>query len=103
MAMPARISAPSYSNELRRRPFLGAEPSPLYAIKPCRGAGPTCPEETSMQTMTCIEDLRSAAHRKVPRAFIDYAEAGSYAEQTLRANRDDLERIKLRQRILFDV
>jgi L-lactate dehydrogenase (cytochrome) len=56
-----------------------------------------------MQTMTCIEDLRSAAHRKVPRAFIDYAEAGSYTEQTLRANRADLERIKFRQRILCDV
>jgi L-lactate dehydrogenase (cytochrome) len=56
-----------------------------------------------MKTMTCIEDLRETAHRKVPRAFIDYAEAGSYAEQTLRANRADLERIKLRQRILCDV
>jgi L-lactate dehydrogenase (cytochrome) len=56
-----------------------------------------------MKAMTCIEDLRQTAHRKVPRAFIDYAEAGSYAEQTLRANQADLERIKLRQRILFDV
>jgi L-lactate dehydrogenase (cytochrome) len=56
-----------------------------------------------MKAMTCIEDLRQTAHRKVPRAFIDYAESGSYAEQTLRANRADLERIKLRQRILFDV
>ncbi|MGC1445463.1 MAG: alpha-hydroxy acid oxidase [Xanthobacteraceae bacterium] len=56
-----------------------------------------------MQNMTCIEDLRQLAHRKVPRAFIDYAESGSYAEQTLAANRADLERIKLRQRILFDV
>jgi L-lactate dehydrogenase (cytochrome) len=56
-----------------------------------------------MKQMTCIEDLRQAAHRKVPRAFIDYAEAGSYSEQTLAANRSDLERIKLRQRILFDV
>jgi L-lactate dehydrogenase (cytochrome) len=56
-----------------------------------------------MKTMTCIEDLRQLAHRKVPRAFIDYAEAGSYAEQTLRANRTDLERINLRQRILCDV
>src|ERR1700676_1748478 len=56
-----------------------------------------------MKTMTCIEDLRRTAHRKVPRAFIDYAEAGSYGEQTLRANRTDLERIKLRQRILFNV
>jgi L-lactate dehydrogenase (cytochrome) len=56
-----------------------------------------------MRNVTCIEDLRQLAHRKVPRAFIDYAEAGSYAEQTLAANRADLERIKLRQRILFDV
>jgi L-lactate dehydrogenase (cytochrome) len=57
----------------------------------------------TMKTMTCIEDLRQVAHRKVPKAFIDYAEAGSYSEQTLRANRADLERIKLRQRILCDV
>jgi L-lactate dehydrogenase (cytochrome) len=56
-----------------------------------------------MKTMTCIEDLRETAHRKVPRAFIDYAEAGSYTEQTLRANRADLERIKFRQRILNDI
>ncbi|MGA8320302.1 MAG: alpha-hydroxy acid oxidase [Xanthobacteraceae bacterium] len=56
-----------------------------------------------MRNMTCIEDLRQLAHRKVPRAFIDYAESGSYTEQTLAANRADLERIKLRQRILFDV
>jgi L-lactate dehydrogenase (cytochrome) len=56
-----------------------------------------------MRLMTCIEDLRRTAHRKVPRAFIDYAEAGSYTEQTLAANRADLERIRLRQRILFDV
>src|SRR5438067_4369011 len=57
----------------------------------------------AMPTITCIEFLRQLAHRKVPRAFIDYAEAGSYAEQTLRANRTDLERIAFRQRILCDV
>src|ERR1700728_4768796 len=56
-----------------------------------------------MIAMTCIEDLRATYHRKVPRAFVDYCESGSYAEQTLRANRTDLERIKLRQRILHDV
>ncbi|HEX3937788.1 MAG TPA: alpha-hydroxy acid oxidase [Xanthobacteraceae bacterium] len=55
------------------------------------------------KTMTCIEDLRRTYHRKVPRAFVDYCESGSYAEETLRANRADLERIKLRQRILNDV
>jgi len=56
-----------------------------------------------MKTVTCIEDLRQTYHGKVPRAFVDYCEAGSYAEETLRANRADLERIKLRQRILHDV
>lgn len=58
---------------------------------------------SAMKTMTCIEDLRQAARRRVPQMFFDYAESGSYAEETLRANRADLERIKLRQRILVDV
>src|SRR5271169_2101619 len=56
-----------------------------------------------MRTMTCIEDLRQTARRRVPYAFFEYAEGGSYAEQTLNANRADLEGIKLRQRILVDV
>ena len=56
-----------------------------------------------MKNITCIEDLRTLARRKVPRAFFDYADSGSYSEQTLRANRADLEAIKLRQRVLVDV
>jgi L-lactate dehydrogenase (cytochrome) len=56
-----------------------------------------------MKDITCIEDLRQLYHRKVPRAFVDYCESGSYAEQTLAANRADIERIKLRQRVLFDI
>jgi len=56
-----------------------------------------------MKNVTCIEDLRTIARHKVPRTFFDYAEAGSYAQETLRANRTDLERIKLRQRIMVNV
>jgi len=56
-----------------------------------------------MRTATCIEDLRQAARRKIPKMFFDYAEAGSYAEETLRANRADLQQIRLRQRVLVDV
>jgi L-lactate dehydrogenase (cytochrome) len=56
-----------------------------------------------MRNAHCIEDLRRLARRKVPKMFFDYAEAGSYSEETLRANRTDLERIKLRQRVLVDV
>jgi L-lactate dehydrogenase (cytochrome) len=57
----------------------------------------------AMRHITCIEDLRQLHRRKVPKAFFDYADRGSYSEQTLRANREDLERIKFRQRILVDV
>ncbi|HEX3442549.1 MAG TPA: alpha-hydroxy acid oxidase [Pseudolabrys sp.] len=56
-----------------------------------------------MKTLTCIEDLRLLHRRKVPRAFYDYADAGSYSEQTYRANSADLAAIKLRQRVLVDV
>src|SRR6201988_390771 len=56
-----------------------------------------------MKHITCIEDLRQVHKRKVPKAFFDYADRGSYAEETLRANRDDLQQIKFRQRILVDV
>ena len=56
-----------------------------------------------MKDITCIDDLRQLARRKVPRAFFEYADSGSYNEETLRANRADLEAIKLRQRVLVDV
>ena len=56
-----------------------------------------------MKNITSIEDLRQLARRKVPTAFFDYTEAGSYSEETLRANRSDLNGIKFRQRVLVDV
>jgi L-lactate dehydrogenase (cytochrome) len=56
-----------------------------------------------MRSITCIEDLRRVAQRKVPRAFFDYVEAGSYSEETLRANRADISAIRLRQRVLVAV
>src|SRR5438309_791899 len=59
--------------------------------------------ETLMKHITCIEDLRQLHMRKVPKVFFDYADRGSYSEDTLRANRADLEAIKFRQRVLVDV
>src|ERR1700754_2991378 len=57
----------------------------------------------SMKHVTCIEDLRLLHKRRVPKAFFDYADRGSYTEDTLRANSEDLAQIKFRQRILVDV
>jgi L-lactate dehydrogenase (cytochrome) len=56
-----------------------------------------------MKSYPSIEDLRRRARRNVPKMFFDYADAGSYNEETLRANRTDMERLKLRQRVLVDV
>jgi L-lactate dehydrogenase (cytochrome) len=60
-------------------------------------------KRAAMAAMTCIEDMRRSARRRVPKMFFDYADRGSYGEETLRANRDDLAAIKLRQRVLVDV
>ena len=56
-----------------------------------------------MKHITCIEDLRQLHKRRVPKAFFDYADRGSYTEDTLRANSEDLQQIKFRQRMLVDV
>src|SRR6266404_3442129 len=58
---------------------------------------------TSMKHITCIEDLRQLHKRRVPKAFFDYCDRGSYTEDTLRANSAQLQEIKFRQRILVDV
>jgi L-lactate dehydrogenase (cytochrome) len=56
-----------------------------------------------MKITPSIEDLRQLARRRVPRAFFEYADSGSYTEQTFHANLDDLAAIKLRQRVLVNV
>ena len=56
-----------------------------------------------MRSFPSIEDLRQRARRNVPKMFFEYAEAGSYNEETLRSNRADMERLKLRQRVLVNV
>ncbi len=56
-----------------------------------------------MPVVTCIEDLRELARRRVAKALFDYVDRGSYSEQTLRANRQDFEALALRQRVAVDV
>jgi L-lactate dehydrogenase (cytochrome) len=55
------------------------------------------------QPITCIEDLRRLARRRVPRMFYDYADAGAWTESTYRANEADFQRILLRQRVAVDM
>ena len=58
---------------------------------------------TPMRTVTSIEDLRDIHRRRVPRAFFDYCDRGSYEEETLRANREGLRALKFRQRVLVNI
>jgi len=49
------------------------------------------------------EDYRELARRRLPRQIFDYIDGGAFGEATLAANRDDLQRLRLRQRVLQDV
>ncbi len=56
-----------------------------------------------MPVITCVEDLRLLAKKRVPKAFYDYADSGSYTESTYRSNSSALADIKLRQRVAINV
>ena len=57
----------------------------------------------NLSKVTCIEDLRVVAQRRVPRMFYDYADSGSYTEGTYRSNTADFQGIKLRQRVAVNM
>ncbi len=58
---------------------------------------------TDLSKITCIEDLRVIAKRRVPRMFYDYCDSGSYTQSTYRANEADFQSIKLRQRVAVNM
>ena len=56
-----------------------------------------------MPVITCIDDLKRLYEKRVPKMFYDYAESGSYTEQTFRENSSDYQKIRLRQRVAVDM
>ena len=56
-----------------------------------------------MPIITEIEDLRRLHEKRTPRMFYDYAESGSWTEQTFRENSSDFDLIRLRQRVAVDM
>jgi len=50
-----------------------------------------------------IDDLKQQARRRVPTMFFDYADSGGWTESTYRANEEDFQKIKFRQRVLVDM
>ena len=56
-----------------------------------------------MAEISCIEDLRRLARKRVPRMFYDYVDGGSWTEYTYRANEEDFGKIEFRQRVAVDI
>ncbi|WP_253449806.1 alpha-hydroxy acid oxidase [Halomonas sp. Y3] len=56
-----------------------------------------------MPIYTNIEDLKRHYARRTPRMFYDYAESGSWTEQTFRENTSDFQHIHLKQRVAVDM
>ena len=56
-----------------------------------------------MPVITNIDDLKRIYRRRVPKMFYDYAESGSWTEQTFRENTTDFDQIRLRQRVAVDM
>jgi len=56
-----------------------------------------------MPVITCVEDLKRIYKRRVPRMFYDYAESGSWTEQTFRENVTDYQDLYFRQKVAVDM
>lgn len=56
-----------------------------------------------MPVITSIDDLKALHRARTPKMFYDYAESGSYTEQTFRENTTDFARLKLRQKVAVDM
>jgi L-lactate dehydrogenase (cytochrome) len=56
-----------------------------------------------MPIITCVEDLRVLAQKRVPKMFYDYADSGSWTESTYRGNETDFQKIKFRQRVAVNM
>jgi L-lactate dehydrogenase (cytochrome) len=56
-----------------------------------------------MATFVSVDDFRTVARRRLPRAIFDFMDGGAYSEATLRANRAAFERVTFRPRVMVDV
>jgi len=83
----------------RKRDGAGAADNRLYSKQTTQEPFPV----PDLSKITNIEDLRVIAKRRVPRMFYDYADSGAWTEGTYRANEEDFQKIKLRQRVAVNM
>ena len=56
-----------------------------------------------MSIICDVNDLKERARARVPRMFFEYADSGSWTQQTYRDNERDFANIRLRQRVAVDM
>ena len=56
-----------------------------------------------MKTITSIDDFKPIYRRRVPKMFYDYAESGSWTEQTFRENSSDFTKLYFKQKVAVDI
>ncbi len=56
-----------------------------------------------MPIITNIDDLKTIYKRRTPKMFYEYAETGSWTQQTFHDNVNDFAKIRLRQRVAVDM
>ena len=56
-----------------------------------------------MKNIFNIEDLKNVAQKRVPKMFYEYADSGSWNQETYIANQNDFSKIKFRQRVGVDI
>jgi L-lactate dehydrogenase (cytochrome) len=58
---------------------------------------------SSLEKITCIEDLHRVYRQKVPKMFVDYCDSGSWTQSTYRHNESDFADYLFRQKVLVDM
>jgi L-lactate dehydrogenase (cytochrome) len=57
----------------------------------------------ALDKILTVDEMKTAARRRVPKMFFEYADTGSYTESTYRANESDFTQIKLKQKVAVNL
>jgi len=57
----------------------------------------------ALDKILTVDEMKTAARRRVPKMFFEYADTGSYTESTYRENESDFGKIKLRQKVAVNL
>jgi L-lactate dehydrogenase (cytochrome) len=57
----------------------------------------------ALNKILTVDEMKTAARRRVPKMFFEYADTGSYTESTYFANESDFSKIKLKQKVAVNL